>query len=116
MKLPEMITTHEARRRCPEERVLLAVINLACTDAMEKPLGKWPHQKLTENAKTALRFLYGTGFERYCAALGFDAVYMRRKLETNKMDGLTDKGRITTEYRRTFLANLHLWKQKVKMR
>lgn len=116
MALGDLNTTNEARMRSPEERLLLAVINLAVLDAMEKPLGKWPNQKLTENARTAMRFLYGNGFESYCALLGYDAQYMRRQLETYQMDGRMDKGRITTEHRRAFRANLRLWKDKVRMK
>lgn len=112
----DMIITHEARMRCPEERILLAVINLAVIDAMERPLGKGPHQKLTENARTAMRFLYGSGLEGYCGLLGFDVGYMRRQLETYNIDGRMDKGRITTEHRRAFKANLRLWKDKVRMK
>ena len=112
----DMIITNEARMRSPEERVLLAVVNLAVLDAMEKPLGKYPDQKLTENARTAMRFLYGSGFEGYCSVLGYNAQYMRRQLETYQLDGRTDKGRITTEHRRAFRANLRLWKDRVRMK
>ena len=112
----DMVITNEARMRSPEERILLAVINLAAIDAMEKPIGKWPQQKLTENARTAMRFLYGSGFEGYCAVLGFDVNYMRKQLETDQLDGRMDKGRITTEHRRAFKANLRLWKDKVRMK
>ena len=112
----DMIITNEAPMRCPEERLLLAVINLAAIDAMEKPMGKWPQQKLTENARTAMRFLYGSGFEGYCAVLGFDVNYMRKQLETDQLDGRMDKRRVTTEHRRAFRANLRLWKDKVRMK
>ena len=112
----DMIITNEARMRSPEERILLAVINLAAVDAMEKPIGKWPEQKLTENARSAMQFLYGRGFEGYCAVLGFDVNYMRKQLETDQLDGRMDKGRITTEHRRAFKANLRLWKDKVRMK
>lgn len=112
----DMIITHEARMRCPEERLLLAVINLAAIDAMEKPIGKWPQQKLTEHARTAMRFLYGSGLEAYCSLLGLDAQYLRRQLETDQLDGRMDKRRVTTEHRRAFRANLRLWKDKVRMK
>ena len=112
----DMIITNEARMRCPEERILLAVINLAAIDAMERPLGTYPHQKLTQNAKSAMRFLYGSGFEGYCAALGFDVDYMRRKLETMTTSSVVNKHRVTDEHRRAFRANLKLWKDKVRMK
>jgi len=112
----DMIITNEARMRSPEERILLAVINLAAVDAMEKPIGKWPEQKLTENARSAMQFLYGRGFEGYCAVLGFDVNYMRKQLETYQLDAHTDKRRVTTEHRRAFRANLRLWKDKVRMK
>lgn len=112
----DMIITHEARMRSPEERILLAVINLACMDAMDRPLGTYPNQRLTENAHSAMQFLYGSGFEGYCAVLGFDVDYMRRQLETYQFDGRTDKRRVTTEHRRAFRANLRLWKDKARMK
>ena len=112
----DMIITNEAPMRCPVEWLLVAVINLAAIDAMEKPIGKWPQQKLTEHARTAMRFLYGSGFEGYCSMLGFDVNYMRKQLETYQLDAHTDKRRVTTEHRRAFRANLRLWKDKVRMK
>jgi hypothetical protein len=111
MKLPEMIITHEARRRCPEERVLLAVINLAALDAMERPLGKHPNQELTENARSALRFLLGSGFRAYCNALGFDPKYMLNKLECMIQDRETWTARLSEEHWRSLRCNLWLWRQ-----
>lgn len=107
--------TNESKMRSPEERILLAVINLAALDAMEKPLGKYSSQTMTNNARTAMRFLYGSGLEAYCSLLGLDAQYLRRQLEAYQSDDLCDTRRITSEHRRAFRANLRLWKDRVRM-
>jgi hypothetical protein len=110
----DLYIVNEEQTRIPEERLLLAVINLAVLDAMARPLGKHPNQRLTVNANSAMRFLYGSGFERCCFLLGFNVHYMRRKLENMGMERLGGKRRITEDHRRSFRANLHLWKNKME--
>jgi hypothetical protein len=114
--MQDLYVVNEAQMRIPEERLLLAVINLAVLDAMVRPLGKYPDQRLTVNANSAMRFLYGSGFERCCFLLGFNVHHMRRKLEAMSMERLGGKHRITEDHRRSFRANLHLWREKVRVK
>jgi hypothetical protein len=41
---------------------------------------------------------------------------MRRKLEAMSMERLGGKHRITEDHRRSFRANLHLWREKVRVK
>jgi hypothetical protein len=111
----DLYSTNETKKRCAEERLLLAVINLAVFDAMERPSGVHPNLTLTENARTAVRFLFGPCFKIYCGLLGFDVNYMLKRLKIMSESRYGGKGRLTDEQRRAFRANVHLWKEKVRM-
>jgi hypothetical protein len=107
----DLQVTEESSRISGEARVLLAVINLAVLDAMEKPNGNYPFQNLTDNARSAMRFLFGNGFAAYCSLLGFNVHYMRRQLRLMSGDRSAGKRQITEMNRRAFDANFRLWTQ-----
>jgi tagatose-1,6-bisphosphate aldolase len=108
-------TTTESPARSAEERILIAVINLAAIDAMERPLGKHPDQTLTSNARSAMRFLLGSGLASYCSLLGLDPNYLLRSLVTSNSNSRSGKHVVSAEHRRAYRCNLNLYKEQLRL-
>ena len=92
----------------PEARVLQAVILQAVYDACQSPMASGA---LTHHARTALDFLFGNGMEFYCAALGFNAHWMRKKVQEIVLKPASNEDRFNNFKRANFRSNLMRWRQ-----
>jgi len=95
------------RVHLPEARVLQAVILQAVYDACQTPMASGA---LTHHARTALDFLFGKGMDFYCAALGFNANWMRKKVQEIFSKPASDEDRFNNFRRANFRFNLMKWR------
>lgn len=96
------------RVHLPEARVLQAVVLQAVYDACQTPMASGA---LTHDARTALDFLFGKGMDCYCSYLGWNADWMREKVQEIFAQPAKDKDRFNNFKRATFRSNLMRWRQ-----
>lgn len=92
----------------PEARVLQAVILQAVCDACQTPMASGA---LTHDARTALDFLFGEGMDCYCSYLGWNANWMRKKIQEIFSKPAKNKDRFNNSRRANFRANLSKWRE-----
>jgi hypothetical protein len=115
-----------AEQLIPEQRVLMAAINLAIFDSCKQPIiagdlltksKKHKDYKLHTDARTAFQFIFGEGLENFCNWLPLDSGWLRKKL----LDYMFDDGpkkptakdvvvRVDDQQRRMFRINYKLYK------
>lgn len=94
----------------PEQQLLGAVIRVAVYDACHTPIKIGRHVKLTDEAKSAHRFLWTDGVESYLHWLDVDAKFFRDKL-IKMMGDQTERSiaGFSSAQRRAFRVNKLLW-------
>ncbi len=94
----------------PEQQLLGAVIRIAVYDACHTPIKVGRETKLTDEARTAHRFLWTDGVESYLHWLDVDTQFFREKL-IKLMDNRTENSvaGFSSNQRRSFRINKLLW-------
>ncbi len=94
----------------PEQQLLGAVIRIAVYDACHTPIKVGRETKLTDEARTAHRFLWSDGVESYLHWLDVDTQFFREKL-IKLMDNRTENSvaGFSSNQRRSFRINKLLW-------
>lgn len=94
----------------PEQQLLGAVIRMAVYDSCHTPIKVGRETKLTDEARTAHRFLWSDAVESYLHWLDVDAKFFRAKL-IKLMDNRTENSvaGFSSNQRRSFRINKLLW-------
>ena len=106
----------------PEERVIYAVVNQAIFDACDRPIGRELHSMaMTENAKSAMRFIFSTDLDAYLKWTDLEPSWFRKKLldvmfdSKNVQPFFANKERtphrLDDSHKRAFRANYGMWQK-----
>lgn len=107
----------------PEQRVLLAAVNLAIFDACLQPIKPLNKQsddprdfRMQADARSAMAFLHGDGLDDFCNWLDFEAAWLRKRLqeymyEENLLGNpvVDEELRINASRRRFYRMNYRIW-------